>query len=375
MDANGRPILLSGDLKVALGYLGSATLFVGLFLPAVELPDGGNANYLWNGWGPALALLLLALGSALALLLRRQWALWLTGSAALPLIAGGIARALGEVEASRLSIGWPILILGAMLVLVSAELARREGTVMPPRFADAAVAVLLVLVLLVVGPQLLTGTRKAVTEFEVAKKQEERGDWQPHDYAREVMKATREHVKAEESLAEQWLEEERAAAALEAERRELERRASRVRRVADVRRWYPRFSAGLEPVFDARRGFLADYEAGGLASAQSACASVEESVRAVRASLPASPDRAMDRQADRLFDLYLASAAVCRGDAQSERALAELERTEEQIGVVLDELTGTLRSYCLRLPTGDAGSTDPAAMLTCAPRDRLASAP
>jgi hypothetical protein len=103
---------------------------------------------------------------------------------------------------------------------------------------------------------------------------------------------------------------------------------------------------------------------------------VEERVRAVRASLPASPDRSMDRQTDRLFDLYLASAAVCRGDVQSERALAELERTEEQIGLVLDELSGTLRSYCLRLPSGDPGAAElPATLLTCAPRDRVASTP
>ena len=62
----------------------------------------------------------------------------------------------------------------------------------------------------------------------------------------------------------------------------------------------------------------------------------------------------MQQQAARLFDLYLASAAVCREDAPSERALAELERTEEQIGVTLDELSGSLRSYCLRLPSGEA---------------------
>jgi|SRR5688572_12607952 len=150
-------------------------LFVGLFLPMVELTAGGSANYFWNGWVPTVAMLLLAAGTAAALLLRRHWVLWLTGSAALPLIAGAMARVAREMGVTRLSIGWPVLILGAVLVLAAADLARREGTAMPRRFADAAIAVMLAVVALIVGPQLLSGTKKAVTEYEVAKKQEERG--------------------------------------------------------------------------------------------------------------------------------------------------------------------------------------------------------
>src|SRR5688572_15476229 len=167
------------------------------------------------------------------------------------------------------------------------------------------------------------------------------------------MKATRHHVRVEESQAEQRREQELQAKALEAERREREARSANVRRVADVRRWYPRFSASLQPVLAARQGFLADYEAGGFARAQSSCAFVEERVRAVRTALPTSPDRALQKQAARLFDLYLASAAVCRAAEPSEHAVAELERTEEEIGVTLDELSGSLRTYCLRLPSGD----------------------
>lgn len=375
MSANGRPILLHGDLKIALGLLGSATVFAGLFLPAVELPAGGNANYLWNGWGPAAALLLSAVGAAVALMLRRHWLLWLTGSAALPLIAGGMAHATREVGMVRLAIGWPVLILGAMLMLASAELARREGTVLPHRFADAAIAVVVLLTALVIGPQFLSGTKKAVTEYEVARKQEERGTWQPHDYAREVMKATREQVRVEESAGKQR-EEEMRAAALEAERREMERRLSQVRRVADVRRWYPDFSAGLRPVLDARRDFLADYEAGGLAHARASCAFVEERVRAARVAVPASPDQELKRQSARLLDLYSASAAVCRDDAPPDRTLAELERTEERIGIVLDEMAGSLRDYCLRLPSGDPRAVElQAAVLSCSPRERVAFVP
>ena len=127
--------MLRGDLKVALGWLGSAMLFAGLFLPMVELPAGGNANFFWHGWGPSVALLLVAAGTAAALLLRRHWVLWLTGSAAIPLIAGGMARASREIGVTRLSIGWPVLILGAALLLAAADLARREGSVVPPHAA------------------------------------------------------------------------------------------------------------------------------------------------------------------------------------------------------------------------------------------------
>jgi hypothetical protein len=103
---------------------------------------------------------------------------------------------------------------------------------------------------------------------------------------------------------------------------------------------------------------------------------VADRARIARERLPKSPDRSVEGHALRLLDLYVASAQVCRSEGPAAGALGELYRVEESIGLELDELARSLSTYCLRLPTGGAAAPGlPAAVLECAPRDRVASIP
>jgi hypothetical protein len=356
-------------------------LLVGLFSPSVALRgDAGSVNYLWNGTGETIALAIAALVSALALRSRRFWVLWLSGGSVLLLIAvtihraGGRAESIGTVPgAQRLLWGWPLLLLGATLLLTSAWMGRREGAPKPRLFWDTALASLLLVLGVLVGPELFSGTYRAVSDFEAAKRLEERDRWEPHDFAREVMQATREQVLVEESRDRVDLDEVRRAMADAERSRALERSSRQIRLVADVRRWYPEFAESVRPVLDARRDFLADYRAGGLDTAQLACAAVADRVRAAQERLPKSPDGAVTSRTARLLDLYLASARACNDRGPAAQALEDLERVEETIGIELDQLARSLSAYCLRLPT-DAVSADlPAAVQECAPRERIAS--
>jgi hypothetical protein len=68
-----------------LGIFGSATLFVGVFMPIVKLPFVGEVNYFHNGRGDGVFVLILAVISLVLVLLRWYRELWITslGSAAL----------------------------------------------------------------------------------------------------------------------------------------------------------------------------------------------------------------------------------------------------------------------------------------------------
>ena len=153
-EVQGVQIVLPIDLKLALGYVGSAVLFLGVFLPFVRLPGDGSVNYFWTGCASGALLLLLALGSSVAVAARRFWALWLTGPSAAAWIGYTLVRSLREVsrladggaarrgggpisaletaidavvrgssEALQLQWGWPVLFIGALLVLAAAEIA------------------------------------------------------------------------------------------------------------------------------------------------------------------------------------------------------------------------------------------------------------
>jgi hypothetical protein len=67
-----------------LGILGSAILFVGVFLPIVRLPVVGDMNYFQNGRGDGVIVLVLSIVSLVLVLIRSYRELWTTalGSAA-----------------------------------------------------------------------------------------------------------------------------------------------------------------------------------------------------------------------------------------------------------------------------------------------------
>jgi hypothetical protein len=366
------------DLKHLLGYLGSAIVFTGLFLPVFELPAVGRVNYFWNGLGDGMVLLLLVAGSVGALISGRLWVLWLTGASSLVLIGFTLLRVVlqASVAATQLSWGWPVLFIGGSLLVASAEVGRREGVTVPRGFRDVVLATSVLLAAVVVGPTVLSGTHQAVSRFEATKKLEERGRWVPHASARAEMAATRAQVRDEQGRRSERADEERREEERARRRRAEARRAAQVRLVADIRRWYPRFGETLRPVLDARQTFLEDYDAGGLAGAQSACAAVAQEVQSARERFPAGPDRGLDAMISDLLDLYLASAEACRGEVGTSTALTDLERTEERIGARLRGLADSLAAYCLQVPAVEGRSPQsPASVLACDPRDRAALAP
>ncbi len=59
------------NTRQLLGLLGSALLFIGVFLPLVSIPLLGSLNYFQNGRGDGVFVLLLATGSAILTLIQR----------------------------------------------------------------------------------------------------------------------------------------------------------------------------------------------------------------------------------------------------------------------------------------------------------------
>jgi hypothetical protein len=70
-----------------LDFLGSALLFLGVFLPIVKLPIVGDLNYFANGRGDGVIVLVLAVISFGLVLFRCYWELWITGFGAAAVLA------------------------------------------------------------------------------------------------------------------------------------------------------------------------------------------------------------------------------------------------------------------------------------------------
>ena len=62
-----------------IGFLGSALLFLGVFLPIVKLPIVGDLNYVANGRGDGVLVIVLAVVSFGCVLFRWYRELWITG--------------------------------------------------------------------------------------------------------------------------------------------------------------------------------------------------------------------------------------------------------------------------------------------------------
>ena len=134
-----------------LTLVGAAVLFIGVFLPIVSLPFVGSMNYVKNGRGDGVIVLILAvIAAGLALAGRTRDVIW-PGIASLALLAftfinfqlrigrmksemteqmkdnpfGGLVEAMaGSVQ---LQWGWAVLVLGAALTIVAGLRARRAG--------------------------------------------------------------------------------------------------------------------------------------------------------------------------------------------------------------------------------------------------------
>lgn len=137
-------------MKQMLGLAGSILLVIGVFSPIVSAPIMGNMNYIQNGRGEGIIVLVLAATSFVLTLTKRYKGLWLTGVGSLGVmlftfiniqskmsqinadlggqLAGNPFRGLADmvVQSVQLQWGWAFLIIGAALLIASASL--KEGS-------------------------------------------------------------------------------------------------------------------------------------------------------------------------------------------------------------------------------------------------------
>jgi predicted RNA-binding Zn-ribbon protein involved in translation (DUF1610 family) len=134
----------SANLKLILGILGSAVLFVGVFAPIVSVPVVGAMNYFQNGKGDGSIVMVLAVISFFLALSRNYKKLWISGLGSLAVmlftfirfqtkmselksqmdsdLAGNPFRGFADmaVQSIQLQWGWAVLVIGAVLVIAAA---------------------------------------------------------------------------------------------------------------------------------------------------------------------------------------------------------------------------------------------------------------
>ena len=151
------------NLKQLIGFVGALLLFIGVFTPIVSVPMAGNISYLNNGKGDGVILLILSILSVVILLLKKNSWLWGTvcGSVSLLLftfvnfhlkmseakasldsqLEGNPFRSLADVamQAVQLQWGWGVLLLGSILLIVSAAIrdALPLSDVVSPKLAKS----------------------------------------------------------------------------------------------------------------------------------------------------------------------------------------------------------------------------------------------
>ena len=129
-----------------IGFLGSALLFLGVFLPFVKLPIVGDLNYVANGSGDGEFVLVLAVLSFGCMLLRWYRQLWITAVGAGGVLAftffnfqSNIKQATTQlqtdlkdnpfrgladvaVQSIQLQWGWAVLVIGIVLLVAAAAM-------------------------------------------------------------------------------------------------------------------------------------------------------------------------------------------------------------------------------------------------------------
>ncbi len=67
------------ERKQLLGVIGSVLLGISVFMPIIRIPFVGNLNYIQDGKGEGIAILILAVVSLIFVILRKYKFLWLSG--------------------------------------------------------------------------------------------------------------------------------------------------------------------------------------------------------------------------------------------------------------------------------------------------------
>lgn len=132
--------------KQIFGYIGSIILFISVFVPLVSLPIVGSLNYLHNGQGDGVIILVLAIASFFFVFINQFKLLWFTGGISMALtsltfitfqskisgikeqmeseLSGNPFRGLADmaVQSIQLQWGWALLILGSGLLIAAAAI-------------------------------------------------------------------------------------------------------------------------------------------------------------------------------------------------------------------------------------------------------------
>ena len=132
--------------KQICGYAGSIVLFISVFVPLVNIPIMGSLNYLHNGQGDGVIILVSAVISFFFVFLNKFKLLWLTGGISIATstftfinfqskiselkeqmeseLAGNPFRGFADmaVQSIQLQWGWALLILGCSLIIAAAAI-------------------------------------------------------------------------------------------------------------------------------------------------------------------------------------------------------------------------------------------------------------
>ena len=134
------------NTKQRTGLIGSIVLFIGVFAPIMSVPIAGDINYFRNGEGGGTIVLILAAVSLILVFTNKYKGLWLTGIGSLGMIlstfidfrlrmnrvkadmeldlADNPFRNLADMamESVQIEWGWALLVVGAVLVIISAAM-------------------------------------------------------------------------------------------------------------------------------------------------------------------------------------------------------------------------------------------------------------
>ena len=138
------PKTLTLDGPSALGFLGSAILFLGVFAPVVSAPIMGNMNYFQNVLADGVIVMIAGALAGFATARRKFWHLWIYGGVALACALFTFGRfqygirsltksmaedlkdnpfaGLADMAIKSVQIQWglPLLMIGAVIVLLAA---------------------------------------------------------------------------------------------------------------------------------------------------------------------------------------------------------------------------------------------------------------
>jgi len=147
-------------VRQIVGIVGAIVLFIGVFTPIVSMPIMGNMNYFQNGKGDGTIVMILAVLSLVAILIKKDAILFFTSIGCLGTLTFtfvnfklGMSRMLAEVSGSdnlfsglaklaaqsvQLQWGWAFLVVGACLTLTPIFLKSKPDDSSHPNFFKLA---------------------------------------------------------------------------------------------------------------------------------------------------------------------------------------------------------------------------------------------